>query len=73
MPRYLLVEPTGKCYQYKHVELSFANPKKHLVGLLVNRRQLKEDSVFLLALLFIYFFAAQAVDSDIDDVGPTTQ
>ena len=55
------------------MELSFANPKKHSVGLLVNRRQLNEDSVFLLALLFIYFFGAQTVNGDIDDVGPTPQ
>lgn len=47
-------------------------PKEHLVGLLVNRRQLKEDSVFLLALLFIYCSAARAVDGAIDDAGPTT-
>lgn len=71
MLRYLLVEPTGKCYEYKYGELSFANPKKHSVGLLVSRRQLNEDFVFLLASLFIYFFAAQAVNGDIGDVGPT--
>lgn len=80
MLRYLLVEPTGKCYQYKYVELSFANPEKHSVGLLVNRRKLNEDSVFFLASLFfflsslfIYLFAAQAVNSDIDDVRPRPQ
>lgn len=73
MLRYLLGELTGKYYQYKYVEFSFADPKKHSVGLLVNRRHFNEDSVFLLASFFIYFLAAQAVNRDIDDVGSTPQ
>lgn len=67
---YVLVEPPGKCYQYKYVEnLVLPMQKKPLVWLLVNRRRFNENPVFLLASCFYLLI----FNGRIDNVEPTPQ